>query len=318
MAETSLGYEDTTIATGGFLILEMINKILWASDGSEDSKRAIKYLELIAGKFGAEIIGVYVIPDYYEVEITKDFPAYESDLFDKWISETESKQSDRLNDFAKIFREKGIKFKLEIGQGAPHKEVLRIAEKEKVDLIALGRGRASEKFILGATALKVLRRSSVPVLTTKVESKNSDINRILVPTDQYHLLLNDFKFVIELSKAFGATIYYLNIIEIGEHKFPAEMVTQKVGSIYTKMEENIRRNFKKSDNIKTFVETAKNAWIGINEFVQEKDIDLIIMMTYGGGEFRREEFIGSIAERVVQEAKCPVITIRPEYQNERI
>ena len=36
------------------------------------------------------------------------------------------------------------------------------------------------------------------------------------------------------------------------------------------------------------------------------------MMTYGGGGFRREEFIGSIAERVVQEAQCPVITIRPE------
>ena len=35
------------------------------------------------------------------------------------------------------------------------------------------------------------------------------------------------------------------------------MVTQKVGSIYTKMEENITRNFKKSDKIKTFVETAK-------------------------------------------------------------
>jgi len=36
------------------------------------------------------------------------------------------------------------------------------------------------------------------------------------------------------------------------------------------------------------------------------------MNTYGGEEFRREEFIGSVAERVIQEAPCPVITVKPE------
>jgi nucleotide-binding universal stress UspA family protein len=35
------------------------------------------------------------------------------------------------------------------------------------------------------------------------------------------------------------------------------------------------------------------------------------MNTYEGGEFRREEFIGSVAERVVQESPSAVITVRP-------
>jgi nucleotide-binding universal stress UspA family protein len=292
----------------------MINKILWASDGSKDSTEAIKYLELIAGKFGTEIIGSYILPDYYELEMTKDFPATKSDLIAKFIGETESKHTERLNRVARNFRGKGIKFKVEIGRGAPHSEILRIANKEKADMIFLGRGRASEKFILGATSLKVLRRSSIPVLTTKVERKNSEIKKILVPLDQYHLASNDLRFAVKLSKAFGADIYCLNIIEIGEHKFPAAMLKHKLGSISKKIEGNILVKFRKSDNIKTFVQTAKNAWVGINEFVREKDTDLIIMMTYAGDEFRKEEFMGSITERVVQEAQCPVITMRPEYQ----
>lgn len=292
----------------------MIDKIVWASDGSKDSAEAIKYLELIAGKFGTEIIGSYILPDYYEVEITKDFPATKSDLIAKFIGETESKHTERLNRLARIFREKGIKFRVEIGRGAPHTEILRIANKEKADMIFLGRGRASEKFILGATSLKVLRRSSIPVFTTKVERKASEIKKILVPLDQYHLASNDLRFAAKLSRSFSADIYCLNIVETGEHKFPAAMLKHKLESISKKIEGNVLAQFRKAENIRTFVQTAKNAWIGINQFVRERDIDLIVMMTYAGDEFRKEEFMGSITERVVQEARCPVITIRPQYQ----
>jgi hypothetical protein len=65
-------------------------------------------------------------------------------------------------------------------------------------------------------------------------------------------------------------------------------------------------------SINTVVKTAKNACKGIIDYASDKDIDLIFMNTYGGEEFRREEFIGSVAERVIQEAPCPVITVKPE------
>jgi len=64
--------------------------------------------------------------------------------------------------------------------------------------------------------------------------------------------------------------------------------------------------------VKTVVKPEKNAFQGIIKYASENDIDLIFMNTYGGGEFRREEFIGSVAERVIQEAPCPVITVKPD------
>lgn len=48
-----------------------------------------------------------------------------------------------------------------------------------------------------------------------------------------------------------------------------------------------------------------------NMFVDsEKKADLIVIMTYGSGRFKKE-FIGSVAEKVIQEAHCPVITMTP-------
>jgi nucleotide-binding universal stress UspA family protein len=64
------------------------------------------------------------------------------------------------------------------------------------------------------------------------------------------------------------------------------------------------------ENIRIYVEAARNAWIGITELARKNDIDLIVMMTYGGIVFK-EEFIGSITLNVIQESSVPVITLTP-------
>ena len=64
------------------------------------------------------------------------------------------------------------------------------------------------------------------------------------------------------------------------------------------------------DNIEIQVGAAKNAWIGITKFARENDIDLIVMMTYGGIVLKKE-FMGSVTWRVIQETSIPVITLSP-------
>ena len=76
------------------------------------------------------------------------------------------------------------------------------------------------------------------------------------------------------------------------------------GDAYNKLTEQVEEA-KLEDRVETAVETARNAWIGIINYAREKKIDLIIMNTYGGYKFRREDFIGSVAERVVQESPAP-------------
>jgi hypothetical protein len=42
----------------------LINKILWASDGSKDSTETLRCAELLSNKSEAEIVGLFVIPDH--------------------------------------------------------------------------------------------------------------------------------------------------------------------------------------------------------------------------------------------------------------
>lgn len=288
----------------------MIDKILWACDNSEDAGFALQYAEYFAKSLNAEIVGLYVIPDYYEVPVLEEFPSQELDMLAEWIKETESKESDRLSGIADMANEKGISFSSRISQGAPHSEIIKTAEEVKADLIVIGKGRADDKAILGATALKVLRRSPVPVLIAKKDVESINIKRLLVPTDLYNINSTDLRFALDFSELSGAEIFSLNIVEIGDRKFPPEVVERLRGNAYSKLTQQINEA-DMADKVTTVVKTAKNALLGILKFIQEKDIDLVVLNTYGGGEFRREEFIGSVTERVVQEASCAVIAVRP-------
>lgn len=64
------------------------------------------------------------------------------------------------------------------------------------------------------------------------------------------------------------------------------------------------------ENVVIHVEAARNAWVEITELTREKNIDFIVMMTYGG-TIIRGEFIGSTAWKVIQEASVPVISLTP-------
>lgn len=289
----------------------MIKKILWASDGSTDSLDALSYVEDIANRCRAETVGLYVIPDYFEVDMKDQFPEQEYDLIAKWIKETKSRESDRLNDIAKQFESKGFSFKTRISQGVPHLQIIQIAEEENSDLIVLGKGRAQEKLLLGATALKVIRRSPIPVMVARKKPGPIKIENILVPTDLYNIASRDLLFTAGLAEYLDMNITSLNVVEIGNKKYPPEVVERLRGNAYNSLTQKVNEA-NLGIKVNTVVKTGKNACRGIISYASENDIDIIFMNTYGGGEFRREEFIGSVAERVIQEAPCPVITVKPE------
>lgn len=289
----------------------MIDKILWASDGSEDSLDALSFTEHLAKSMDSEILALYVIPDYFEVPVLEEFPSQELDLLAAWIKEKEIKGSDRLSSIAAEMKDKGVKFETRITQGVPYLKIIETAEEENADLIVLGKGRAGERNILGATALKVIRRSSVPILVAKKNAPADGIKRILVPTDLFNIKSRDLQLALQFAGSMNAEIHSLNVVITGDGKYPPEVVERMRGNAYDKLAQHIEKAGL-VDKIEAVVETAKNAWVGIVNYAKDKNIDLVVMNTYQGGKFRREEFIGSVAERVVQETSCPVITVKPE------
>jgi nucleotide-binding universal stress UspA family protein len=67
------------------------------------------------------------------------------------------------------FTELGFNVTTIVSEGIPFQEILKVADDEKVTMIAVGEkgGGAVERMLLGSTAEKIIRNSQVPVLLVR-------------------------------------------------------------------------------------------------------------------------------------------------------
>ncbi|CUT00509.1 universal stress protein [Candidatus Chrysopegis kryptomonas] len=144
------------------------------------------------------------------------------------------------------------------------------------------------------------------------------IKRILLPTDLSEASISAFKYAKSLAEKYGASIYVLHILENLPPVLAIHALDLTVDRVEKNMEENARNQLERivKENLKTKAKIQIFIRKGlvddeIVKFADEKKIDLIVMGTHGrtGIEYT---LLGSIAEKVVRKAKCPVLTVKPE------
>ena len=293
-----------------------INKILWASDGSMESDMALKYVELLASKYGSEIVGLSIVQpvDLERLKVPSDV---KKELFSIQAL-LEKKEYNRINKALKQLELKDTKLDICIETGIPHKEILRVAKEEKVDLIAMGkRGLGlKDRILLGSNTNKVLRMANAPVLAVRHKKGDKiDIKKILVPTDLSGLTLISLDFAIDLANRFDSTIYLLHILElhhsyeISTSKIIEELRVLALKELRSYLEKIAKEKIK-GINIKEMVTLYLRGWFGIINFAEENGVDLIVMTTHGRKGLARF-MLGSTAEKVISESPCPVLAIKP-------
>ncbi len=153
-----------------------IKKILACVDLSQFSGAILDYAAETAWREGSEIIVLNIINqrDIDHVEDVRNF--YFLGSKEKNISTVQyiEKETNRREEELKQLIDKHLaksnaKITSRVDKGFPHKRILKIAETEGVDLIVMGnkgRGNFTDTF-LGSIALRVLRRSPIPVLNVR-------------------------------------------------------------------------------------------------------------------------------------------------------
>jgi nucleotide-binding universal stress UspA family protein len=143
------------------------------------------------------------------------------------------------------------------------------------------------------------------------------IRKILVPTDLSSASISAFKYARSIAEKYGASIFVLHVLEdipiLAIHTL--DLTLERVEK---DMEENARRQLEKlvKSNLKTKAKVRTFIRKGVihNEiikFANEKKIDMIIMGTHGRTGIEHA-LLGSITEKVVRNANCPVLTVKPE------
>ncbi|ADU66568.1 UspA domain-containing protein [Desulfurispirillum indicum S5] len=142
-----------------------------------------------------------------------------------------------------------------------------------------------------------------------------DFKRILAPVDMSDFSLQALDYAVEMAQKYGAELTVLSVVN-GSFYTNTYMnvldLENIVDSVHQQVEKNLREVVQKYDQspvtIKTVVEEG-NPYLAICEYAKKKHIDLIIMASHGYSGLD-SILIGSVTEKVVRKATCPVLTLK--------
>jgi nucleotide-binding universal stress UspA family protein len=149
-----------------------------------------------------------------------------------------------------------------------------------------------------------------------------DLNKILVPTDFSKYSEVALAYAAAFAEKFGAEIHLLHVVQdVGV--FVPDLVTaappmvpsvdQLTAAARSALERIVKEN--KLDRFPVHLHVSQGtAFYEIIRMAREADADLIILGTHGRTGLKHV-LMGSVAEKVVRKAPCPVLTVRhPEHE----
>jgi nucleotide-binding universal stress UspA family protein len=289
--------------------------ILVATDFSETAGVALDWAVELARQQHArlELVHAVTIPPSVPGPLAVPGPT-----FDEQVRQA---ARDRLDQAAAALQERGIAVQSFLGIGTPSQVILERSRAADASAVVVGtRGLSGLKHVLlGSTAQRVVQGASCPVLSVHPEDRgrHRPIRSILVPTDFSHdaevairtahqllaameqdarlILIHAFNLPIEYT-AYGpipTSVHYLRDTGLEAERRLAEAA------------EGLARE---GLTVETVAREGDPAGV-VAEEARARGVDLIAMGTHGRSGLRHL-LLGSTAERVVQHAPCPVLTIR--------
>lgn len=143
------------------------------------------------------------------------------------------------------------------------------------------------------------------------------IKKILVPTDFSDLSVEAVRYAMSLSEMYGADLVLFHAVDdapvLAFHTM--ELTSDFVLDDTAKTAERHLEEFARSHDIRShyglsLVIRRGNPYDEITRYASEENVDLIVMATHGRTGLAHV-LLGSVAEKVVQHADIPVLTIKP-------
>lgn len=292
-------------------------KILAATDFSPTSAAAVEWATLLAKTHGAVVVLVHALAPPIPPAASPDFVALPPDFQEQYRRAA----TQNLAETAERVRGRGITIStdLELGPAAP--TILDLATKHGADLIVVGTHGLTgfRHLLLGSTAERIVQGAPIPVLIVHPGDvdKHRTFKTILVPTDfsaDSGLAIREARRVLHATEDSARLIllhaYHLPVefTALGTVPVTPRLFADAAEQARQQLEEiaaPLRRDGLRVDTL------AREGYPPsvIEEEAREAGVDLIAMGTHGRSGLRHF-FLGSTAERVVQHAPCPVLTVR--------
>jgi nucleotide-binding universal stress UspA family protein len=141
--------------------------------------------------------------------------------------------------------------------------------------------------------------------------------RILVPTDFSKTSEQALQYAVELAEAFGSQLHLLHVVEEPfVHGWTTEGYVAAVVGFRDELQQRALQGLgdclsaPQRDKFRVRLATRIGSpALEISRYAKDESISLIVMGTHGRGPIAHM-LLGSVAEKVVRSAPCPVLTVR--------
>jgi universal stress protein E len=293
--------------------MSQLKKIVVGHDLRSGGDLALSAAAVLAGRCGAALRLVHVIEELHFYQ-RMSHPLQSPYTLEEIAQRTGAK----LQALATRPELAGLRVEYEVRKGKPFVELIIARRAWEADLIVVGGAHEQEAHFLGSTGERVVRKSMVPVMVAK-KGLSAGAKTFLVPTDFSDCAKKAAREAVMLAENFHSRVLFFHVVDLYPlytvsyaDEFgvavplppPAPEVIESEWQDFLSGLPLTKVDWEKSTE-------EGEAATAILRQAEQKKIDLIVMGTHGrtGLEYM---LLGSVAEKVVRRASCPVLTIRPE------
>jgi len=292
---------------GELLATSMYDNILLPFDGSDGAAEVLHHASEIAHWADATIHVLYVA-DTTRNSVTV-VEEHTIDVLERQGEEIIEEAEDTLDTL-------GNAYETDIVQGNPAPTIVEYADQYDQDLVVMPTHARDgiERYLVGSVSEKVVRLSSVPVLSVRMqpdEQLTFPYENILIPTDGSAAATHAAEYLVEFAATIDATVHVVSVVK------DAALGVDVRSTVSGK--ENEQAAAKAIDTVVSHAEThgvantVRHIEHGspVEEFldiIESNDIHTVGMGTTGKRGTDRI-LLGSVAEKTVRSAPVPVMTV---------
>jgi len=277
-------------------------KILVAFDGSATARNALAVASHLAKE------------DKSWIKVLSVLPSYNGDIELVGVSnigETiEGPGGKLLAEAQEIADHEDVHILTNMAQGEPYDKIVHVAEDENCDLIIMGRRGTHqlERELMGSVTARVIGYTSKDVLVvpdgTRLTRKN-----ILLATDGSPSCEAAVDRAIKIAQEQSANLTAVSVVYTNDEYLALApgIVENLIGKAKNKLAIISQRGKEAGIEINTVIKEGE-AYEAITTLAQNTDVDLIVMGSHGKKRLQRM-LMGSVTERTIGYASCPVLVI---------
>ncbi len=295
-----------------------VRSILFPTDFSECAESAFTHAAYLADRFQAELHVLHVISSEAldEESPLSCFPLTEEEV----AEQLHLSVGKRLEAAVGARRDEGVRvLSAHLTRPSVAEGILEYAATHDIDLIVMGTHgrRGIRRLLMGSVAENVVRHASCPVLTVRgvqESAKKPEVNRILVPIDFSDHSYPALAYARDLASLYGAHLDLLHVVEETElpHVYSVEPPLVPVPEVRARALEALKALASETRVLGVPADGFVSLGNPVNEildFAETREHDLIVIATHGLTGLKHL-LLGSVAEKVIRMALCPVFTVR--------